>query len=450
MTTVKTHTNHPFGDRYANAVGALPDATEKWVDGLRQTSRAIIGARGLPSRKIEAWKYTSFHDLISTPFIPAMQADDVDVTIVPMTLPVLEEALKIVFVNGAFRADLSDPIDQAETGFTIRSLSHTFKQAASKLKSLLGAVAEPGKSVISDLNTSFMNDGLVLFVDAGVRLEAPIHVVSIGASGARPGSFHPRFEIKLGPSAHATVVESHIGLPGQSYLTNPVSEIAIGEAGLLNHYTLVGDDSDAFHLGRTAVRVDRAGRYESFILSMGGKLVRREIQVTLDQHGAEARVDGAYGIAGNQHSDIHSEIIHQAPRTVSHQTVKGILGGQSRGVFQGRIHVARTAQGSDGRQLHKALMLNRGPEVDCKPELEIFADDVQCAHGATTGELDKDHLFYLLSRGIDERTARALLIEGFLDDVVLRVSHESVQQMIMDTVKNWLARQTNLIREEQS
>ena len=441
MTMAKTRLSLPFGDTYANAVGVLPGANESWIDGLRNTSRSILRSQGLPTRKNEAWKYTALGELAATPFIPASRAEDVDVTQVPVTVPFVEGALKLVFVNGVFRADLSDPLNQLSDEAVVRPLSEALSFIPQDLKKILGSVSETGSSIVAALNTGFIEDGLLLRVKAGTELKEPIHVVSIGASGVAPGSFHPRFEVELEASSQATFIESHVGLPGQPYLANAVTEVVVGEGAKLGHYTIINDDTDAYHLGQTAVFIDRAGKYESFILSMGGKLVRREVKINLEEDHGEARVDGVYGIADKQHSEIVSEMLHKAPHTLSSQVVKGALSGESRGVFQGRVHVAREAQKTDGRQLHKALLLNKGPEVDCKPELEIFADDVQCAHGATTGELDKEQIFYLASRGIDEGTARALLIEGFLNEVVLNISHKPSQRLILDTVKSWLVRQ---------
>lgn len=445
MAPVSTQRPNPFGDDYANAVGALPGATEAWVDGLRKTARAVLETNGLPTRKTESWKYTSLNEVVKTPFVPAAKAEDVDVTSVPVTIPLLENALKIVLVNGVYRPDLSDSLAVEQDGVALESLSSLLRESPQDLKQVLGAVVKPGQSEIAALNTGYMEDGVVLRVDGGTELEVPVHVVSIGAAGAAPCLFHPRFTIALGQGAKAVFLESHVGLPGQPYLTNALTEVVLDAQSQLKHYTLIGDDSDAYHLGQTAVHVDQAADYSSFILSMGGKLVRREVRVNLHDLHARARVDGAYGLNGKQHSDIHSEIMHNAPDTVSHQIVKGVLGGLSHGVFQGRIHVDRCAQGTDGRQLHKALLLEKGPEVNCKPELEIYADDVQCAHGATTGELDKDHIFYLMSRGIAEPAARALLIEGFLDDVVFGIEHEGVQELVLKSVKSWLARQSSLV-----
>ncbi len=441
MTAVKSITSSTFGDTYANAVGALPGANEPWVDGLRQMSRAILGGQGMPGPKVEAWKYTSLNAIAKTPFIPASTVDDVDVMSLPVNVPLLEGALKVVFVNGVYRHDLSDQIEGLQAGTVLSPFADVLKSRPDSLKDVLGTVMEPGQSFTAAMNTGFMEQGAVVHLSKEVNLKQPVQLLSIGASGLRPGAFHPRFEINLEEGAQATVVECHVGLPGQAYLSNSASEIILGGRAALNHYTIVSEDSEAFHLGRTAVAVDHNATYDSFVLSLGGKLVRREVHVRLEGEGAAATVDGAYGLSGKQHSDISSEILHLAPETKSNQIIKGVLGGESRGVFQGRIHVARAAQGTDGRQLHKALLLNRGPEVDCKRELEMYADDVQCAHGATTGEMDQEHIFYLLSRGIDEKTARALLVEGFLNDVIFSVSDESARNLILDMVKAWLARQ---------
>ena len=437
--TLSTKIEHPFGANYTNSVEARSSTQGSWVDAMRQASRAVFESQGLPSRKVEAWKYTSLTELAKTDYIPAARADDVDVTTIPVTIPQMPGAMRLVFVNGVYRADLSDDVGEIEEHCKVQPIAQSFEQSSQSLESRFGAVSQPECSALTALNSSFVEDGVSIDVQGGASVERPIHIISIGASGAHPGSFHPRNIITLSPGSRATVIETHTGLPGQPYLTNPITEAVVGPEACLNHFIAVSDDGDGSHLGRTDVRVNRQGRYDSFVLSMGGALTRREVRVELVERGAQANVDGAYGVHDAQHSDIYSEIYHLAPGTKSEQTIKGVLAGTSRGVFQGRIHVAREAQGTDGQQLHKALLLNSGPEVDCKPELEIFADDVQCAHGAATGELDAEHIFYLMSRGIDENTARALLIEGFLDDVVFNISHQDSKKLILDTVKGWLA-----------
>ncbi len=444
MATVTQEKPTAFGETYANAAGALPGANEAWIDGLRQAARARLGSEGIPTPKVEAWKFTPLNAIRNTAFIPAEKADDVDVTSVPVTAALLDDAIKLVLVNGVFRPDLSDDLTSLPDGVSIDLLNDLFAQNPAALKDDLGGLAAPADSFTSALNTAFMEHGLVVRF---TRTDAPaprIHIVSIGASGAQPVAFHPRLLISADAQAAGVIVESHIGLPGQSYLSNALSEVYVGQSARLQHYTVVSEDTDAFHLGRTAVQGARDADYSSFVLSLGGNLVRRDIQAGLTEEGAHVRVDGAYALSGTQHSDITSEIKHLVPNTRSNQVVKGVLGGESRGVFQGRIYVERDAQGTDGRQLHKALLLDRGPEVDSKPELEIYADDVQCAHGAATGEMDTDHLFYLMSRGIDEKTARAMLVEGFLDDVIFEIADDGVKALIHDLVKGWLVRQSEL------
>jgi Fe-S cluster assembly protein SufD len=421
MTKLQTTTGQVFGDTYADAVGALPGAQETWINGMRKTSRALVGAQGFPGRKVEAWKYTSLNQVEKVPFIPAAKADDVEVSSLPLGIPVIDGALKMVFVNGVYRGDLSDSFADLGDGVSLKPFADVLKSDPSALKVVLGSSAEACQSFTTALNTGFMEHGVVIHLAKNVVLERPIHLISIGASGAEPGAFHPRFSFSLEQSSSATVIESHSGLPGQAYLSNPITEILLREGAALLHYTIVGEDSDAFHLGRASVTVDKNAKYESFILSLGGQLVRREVKVSLEGLNASAIVDGVYALSDKQHSDITSEILHLAPNTTSNQVVKGVLGGESRGVFQGRVHVAREAQKTEG--------------------LEIYADDVQCAHGATTGEMDQNHIFYFLSRGIDEETARALLVEGFLDEVMFNIGDEAVRETIFGLVSNWLARQ---------
>jgi Fe-S cluster assembly protein SufD len=445
MTIVTKDKTHPFGDLYANAAGALPGANEAWVDGLRQTARAFLGADGFPTRRVEAWKYTSLNELKKTDFIPAGKADDIDVTALPVTAPVIDGAFKIVLANGVVRSDLSDDLSALPDGVSIEPLNTVLAKDAASLKNRLGGLVAGGASFIPALNTAYMEHGAVIRFRAQAGSDARIQLFSVGAAGARAVAFHPRLMVIADKGAKGTLVETHVGLPGQPYLTNPVSEVYVESGAELGHYIIVGEDGDAAHLGQTAVSAGEGSAYRSFTLSLGGHLVRREITVRLEEEGADVQVDGAYALTAAQHSDISSEVLHLVPDTHSSQVIKGVLGGKSHGVFQGRIHVARGAQRTDGRQLHKALLLNRGPEVDSKPELEIYADDVQCAHGAATGEMDHDHLFYLMSRGIDEHTARAMLVEGFLDDVIFNIADDAVQGMIHDMVKAWLARQTDLL-----
>ena len=206
MTIVKSNPEPAFGNTYANAVGALPGATEAWVDALRQTSRAVLGTQGFPGKKSEAWKYTSLNEIARTSFIPASTADDVDVAALPVMVPLLENAHMLVFVNGMYREDLSDSLDHIGPGISVKPFADVLKVDASSLKGILGAVAEPAQSFTVAMNSGFMEQGAVLRFEERTKMDKPIQILSIGASGSQPGAFHPRFEIVLQKGARATVI----------------------------------------------------------------------------------------------------------------------------------------------------------------------------------------------------------------------------------------------------
>ncbi|MDX2145159.1 MAG: Fe-S cluster assembly protein SufD [Rhodospirillaceae bacterium] len=430
--------DHPFREAYAAKLGALPGAVNAWVDGLRQSARAVLNMTGLPGPKTEAWKFTPLGDLAKIPFIPAALADDVDVRSVPIGVPVIPGAKRIVLVNGVLRPDLSDPLDD-RAGLRIQSFRQALAGDAASLKDTLGGLAGSGALPLVALNTAYMADGMVIRAarDAVCGL---VHVISIGAAGAEPVAFHPRHMIVLESGAALTVVETHVGLPGQIYLANPVTEISLADHASLQRYVAVDEDGEAFHLATTAVSLAAGATFEGFHLALGGGKVRQEVQAALHGAGANCRINGVYGLSGKTHHDLTTTVHHLVPRGTSSQLIKGVVDDTSHAVFQGRIHVAHDAQKTDARQLHKALFLAKGPQVDCKPELEIFADDVQCAHGAATGEIDPAHLFYLMARGIDRDTARAMLVSGFLEEAVDTIGAEIVRGLFSASVQNWLSR----------
>ncbi|MCB2107373.1 MAG: Fe-S cluster assembly protein SufD [Rhodobacteraceae bacterium] len=430
--------SHPFGERYAARIGALPGAPHAWVDGLRQSARAILGAQGLPGPKSEAWKFTSAVDLAKTPFIPANLADDIDVVDVPHNVPRIEGAVRIVTVNGIVRRDLSDAFDKID-GVSVLSLREALAAAHETLKAVIGGLASPGAYPMAAVNTAYMADGFVIQVAKNVQTTR-LHLISIGAAGAEPVSFHPRSVIGVAAGGNVALVETHVGLPGHSYFSNPVTEAVVGQGGVLKRYVMVDEDADAFHGSVSAVSLAARATYEDFRLCLGGRKVRQDIVVNLEGEGGNAQIHGAYALARSDHADISTFIDHAVPCCTSAQEFKGVVAGKSHAVFQGRIRVAKDAQKTNATQSHKGLFLNPGPVIDCKPELEIFADDVQCAHGAATGEVDEGQLFYLMSRGIDPDTARGLLIAGFVEGATEKISDEPVRAAFVGAIETWLKR----------
>jgi len=393
--------DHPFGAAYAKRLGA-----PAWPGAL-------------PGAKVEDWRFTPLRALSKVAFIPAATAEDIDVQALPAHVPVIPGAARIVLVNGSYRKDLSD------TGFGAGVVVSNAKADDS--------VSSP----LASLNAAYAS---ALAINVTGAAEKTIHIVSVGAAGAEPGAFHPRIDIKVARDAALRVVESHVGLPGQTYFSNPVIHIAVGAKASVQRYVWVAEDSDAFHLATTSVTVAAGASFEGFHLGLGGALVRQEIGIRLTGEGAAVRLNGAYALSGEEHHDFTTVMDHAVPGCTSTQVFKGVVDDQSHGVFQGRIHVARDAQKTDARMLHKALFLARGPQIDCKPELEIYADDVQCAHGAATGEINPDHLFYLAARGIDPEAARVLLVEGFIADAVNEIDDEQLRDIFAGAIGNWIRR----------
>lgn len=390
--------DHSFGEAYAKRLGVAP-----WRGNL-------------PGPKVEEWRFTPLRSLAKIAFAPA--TDDVSVDAVPRTVPLIAGAVRLVLVNGAYRKDLSS----ADPGKGVE-LSH-------------GKVAAKDGSSLVALNAAYAPASLALHV-AGAAKKI-IHIISISAAGAAPTALHPRITVTVEAGSSVTLVESHVGLPGETYFSNPVASITVGDGASVRRYVSVDEDSEAFHLATSLVKVAGGGAYEGFHLGLGGALTRQEIRVALTGENAKVRLNGAYALSGTSHHDFTTVMDHIVPGCTSSQVFKGVVEGESHGVYQGRIHVARDAQKTDARQVHKALFLSRGPAIDCKPELEIYADDVQCAHGAATGEIDPDHLFYLAARGIDAETARGLLVEGFLADAVNEISAEPVREQFAADITRWL------------
>jgi Fe-S cluster assembly protein SufD len=265
--------------------------------------------------------------------------------------------------------------------------------------------------------------------------------------GAPAPAFFPRHLIVCGANSRATVIETHIGPEGPTWFADAVTEISLGEGARLDHYRRQAEGIGAFNIGTGLVRLSKDATYDGFALATGADLSRWEVTAVLDGPGGDCRLNGAYLGRGSQQIDNTTLIDHAAPDCRSRQVFKGVLDDQARGVFQARIGVRRDAQRTDGHQLNKALLLSRGAEIDSKPELEIFADDVKCSHGATAGEIDKQALFYLRSRGIGEADARALLIEAFVRDAVAEIGHEGAREEFDHAIRDWLDSHRQRIRE---
>jgi Fe-S cluster assembly protein SufD len=384
-------------------------------DAERQGAAELFRSGGLPSPREEAWHYTALRPLADAVFDPPGR----DAAALLEALPDIA-APRLVFVAGGFRADLSvlpqGPISVA-TGAPA-----------------WGGLARPASEKLVALNTMLAEDGADIVVADGV--DAATLVLASLASG---GAFHPRHSIRLGRGARLTLIEVNLG--SGAYLNNPVFSAAVGEDASLVHLRMQIEGADAFHLSTLYAEVAARGTYDSFLLTLGARLARVEVHARLVGEKAAVHLNAAQLLGGSQHADFTTVVRHDAPSTVSRQTVKNVLTGRARGVFQGKIEVDRLAQKTDGYQMNQALLLSPQAEVDSKPQLEIYADDVKCSHGATVGELDADQLFYLRSRGIPEVEARSLLVRAFLNEALDPIGHEVARQAMEGMVATWWERQ---------
>jgi Fe-S cluster assembly protein SufD len=348
-----------------------------------------------------------------------------------LTLPKQRSAARAVFVDGRFRADLS-----ALDGLAYRAAS--VAKHLDALEGMLGALAPLADHPMTALNTLMFEDGLFLDVPAGVDT-GHLELLSIAVDPGRPFAFHPRHVIRLGAGARLTLLETAMGGSAQ-YLHNPVFEIDLAEGAVLTHGRAQQEGEGAFHLSMIHARIAADARYDTMAVSAGARLTRMEIHAALTGPKASCHMNSAQLAAGRAVVDTTTALDHAAPDCASRQTCKTVLAGQSRGVFQGKILVRREAQKTDGYQMNQALLLSEEAEMDSKPQLEIYADDVKCSHGATIGALDADSLFYLRSRGVPADQARSMLVQAFLHEAFEGLEDDILREALTAAVDGWWVR----------
>lgn len=398
-----------------------------WLEGLREKARAAFIRCGLPNAKTEAWKYSYFKaDELGKP-----QADNTPHECdghcsESENLPF--DAIAIKYCNGK----LTHIAHDLPRGVIIRPLYEAI--ADGEIKPHLNKSFAMSEFPFAALNTAFLDEGLFIVVTAGTKLNMPLYLHYHQHAGMNR-LCNIRNVIVCEKGAKATIIEHFDGESNAQYFNNIVNEIYVGTGAILRHYKRQNEAQEAHHVALNSVQVKSDGQYNAFIVHGECALARSESYVRLAQENATAEVNGAYRLRQNGVSDITTNIRHLAPHTASDQLVKGVLDGATKGVFQGQIHIAPDAQQTMGYQLHRALVLSDEAEVDCKPELEIYADDVKCSHGATSGDLDAEQLFYMQARGIPLNEARQILIEAYLNEVLQKVEDSAVAEWLRDGLK---------------
>ena len=392
-----------------------------WLMDARRASIARFVAAGFPTTKNEDWHFTSVAPIVEREFVFDAQGH------ASPAMPSYElpgDAFTVVFRNGRCTGVASGGLDR---GVRVLSLADAWT-VAPDLARRVGTVLSD-QPAFTALNSAFMADGAIVHVAKDVSADLLIHLVFLSDDTA-PRVTYPRNLIVVERGAKATVVETYAGPDKGSYFTNAVTEVILSEGATLDHCKIQREGRKAFHVGTIDVTQARDSHYRSFSFASGGALSRTNIYTTLRGEGAGATLNGLYMLDGEQHCDHQTKIEHVAPNCFSREVYKGVLDGRSHGVFNGKVYVHPEAQKTDGKQTNNSLLLSREAQVDTKPQLEIFADDVKCTHGATVGRLDENALFYMKSRGVDTETARRLLIYAFAADVLETIASEDVRSAL--------------------
>ncbi len=414
-------------ERFEREAGA---DVPSWVPPLRKAAFSRFAELGFPTRHHEEWRFTNVTPIAETPFALARHRQDRvtagDLARVAFDLP---SSPQLVFVNGRFAPEISAlrPLPQ---GVLVGGLGEALRADPMTVEPHLARHAGFEHQPFVALNTAFLQDGAFVFVPKNTVVEEPIHLLFVSTAPGKAAVSHPRTLIVVGENSQATLIESYAGLEQDVYFTNAVTEIVAGENAVVDHYKLNRESRRAYHIAATQIHLARGSNFASQNITLGGALVRNDINALLGGEGGECTLNGLYLADGRRLVDNHTAIDHATPHCASHELYKGILDGRARGVFNGKIFVRQDAQKTDAKQTNQTLLLSDDAQINTKPQLEIYADDVRCTHGATIGQLSEEQIFYLRARGIGREDARNLLLYAFAGDIIGRIKVEPVRAQL--------------------
>ena len=432
-------------DHYLNEFSRRSAAPAEWLNNLRTSAIELLRDQGFPTGRHEDWKYTNVRPITSRKFttLDAGKGLLPDGLLERFSL-VSQGCHELVFINGEFSNEHSRIPEQQQ--LVVTTLQHALQHDHTGLREYFDKTVGSEKNAFDVLNSALLADGIYVELPEGLQLENPLHLLYLGTQQEQSRLSCIRNLFILGRNASAMVIETYAGPDSAEYFTNTVTELVLAGGANLDHYKLQQESLQAFHIGDLRVRQSRDSHLQSHSINLGGSLVRNNIVVELGEPGAEVLMNGLYMAAGKQHVDNHTTVHHLVPNTRSQEYYRGVLNDTARGVFNGRVVVHAQAQKTDAHQSNANLLLSDKAEVDTKPELEIYADDVKCSHGATVGQLDENMLFYLRSRAIDADTGRSLLTFAFAEEVVNRLRFKPLRDRLQEFVAGKLP-DTDLIRE---
>ncbi|MEO6983573.1 MAG: Fe-S cluster assembly protein SufD, partial [Edaphobacter sp.] len=402
---------------------------DSWLKGVREAAFTSFCQLGFPTVRDEDWRFTSVAPIANATFQLAEDASAsvTEKDVAPYRLEGL--AAQLVFVNGHYAPHLSR-LPATSNSLHVSSLAEAIVNNREKVEPYLARYADSGKEAFTALNTAFFEDGAFVSISRGLALQEPIYLLYLNTGGATQRIVNPRNLIVAAENSQATILEDYVSLaPGVSF-TNVVTELVAADQAIVHHYRIERENTETFHVSTLSIQQERSSTVNSHSVLTGGALVRNNIQPILDGEGGNCLINGLFIGNGKQHLDNYMHVVHRRAHCGSHQFYNGILDGESRGVFHGRILVCKDAQQTDSKQTNRNLLLSDSAQMNTKPQLEIFADDVKCTHSATIGQIDEAALFYLRSRALDEAAAKGLLLFAFASECLDRMSPGSLRNYV--------------------
>lgn len=432
METIKEKYISDFRKAEENMNGEASTAFHQF----RKSAIAKFDELGFPSLKNEDWKYTNISPLFNYEFTKGADLNISKKEVEKYMIKGLDENV-IVFVNGIY-SEKHSSIKKQQTGIVIESLKNVIKNNAGLILDHLGKIAEIDNGFTA-LNTAFAGEGAVIFVPDNAAVNGHIHLLNITGEKDRNILTQPRHIIITGKNCNVKIIESYHSTGSEANLVNAVSEIAVGEGSIVEIYRLQQENESSFQINRTHALQSANSTFTHYSVTLGGGIVRNDTNIKLDAENCTGNLYGLYLTEGNQHVDNHTLIDHAKPHCQSNEMYKGVLNDRSKGVFNGKVFVREDAQKTNAYQSNKAILLTDTASIDTKPQLEIFADDVKCSHGAAIGQLDDEAVFYLRSRGIGEEMARTVLIRAFANDIFETIEndafHEHLNHLVFEKLK---------------
>ncbi|OUR88333.1 Fe-S cluster assembly protein SufD [Cycloclasticus sp. 44_32_T64] len=399
-----------------------------WLNNLRKTASEEFSGSGFPTFREEEWRYTNISPIENKQFTPSDKAGEVDADFINGVL--LEGCHHLIFIDGFYQSELSSIGDLAE-GVVVSALSGGLPEHEELVKSLLGSTVETTALGFVHFNTALFTDGAVISIAENTVVEKPIQLAFISSKEATLKLSNTRNLVLAKASSKANIIETYHATDDSCYHTNAITEVVVERNANLSHNRLQAESLNAYHIGGVYSRIENNAIFSQYNYTFGASLSRSEIHATLGE-ASDCTLDGLYVGQNRQHMDNHTRVNHAQPHAISNESYKGVLADHSRGVFQGRIVVAQDAQKTDAKMSNRNLLLSDRAEADTKPQLEIYADDVKCAHGVTVGQLDDTAVFYLRSRGVDEQTAKNMLTFAFANEMIERISFEPLRMVVLD------------------